>query len=63
MMYNKIEIKIENYSEKPIEFNNFIPLFLRSEGLSKIEQDEIKHFYEVYTLSLVKVSHGYEFQI
>ena len=43
-MHNKFEIKMEKYSEKLTEFKKFIPLFLRSEDLSKTEQDELNIF-------------------
>ena len=39
MMHNKIEMEMENYSEKLTELNKFIPLLLRPEDLRKIEQD------------------------
>ena len=49
-MHNKIEIKMENYSAKLTEFNKFIPLLLRSEDLSKMDQDKpINKSSEVYT--------------
>ena len=41
MIHNKIEMKMEKYYAKLTEFNKFIPLFLRSEDLSKMEQDEL----------------------
>ena len=47
-MHNKIETKMENYSAKLTEFNKFIPLFLRSDELSKMEQDELKNILLKY---------------
>ena len=44
MIHNKIEMKMENYYAKLTEFNKFIPIFLWSEDLSKMEQDELKTF-------------------
>ena len=44
-MHKKIEMKMENYSEKLTEFNKFIPLFLGLEDLSKMEQDELNIFF------------------
>ena len=49
-MHNKIEIKMENYSAKLTEFNKFIPLLLRSEDLSKMEQDEQKQIKSIYLM-------------
>ena len=48
-MHNRFEIKMENYSAKVTEFNNFIPLFLRSEDMSKMKQDELNIFFLKYT--------------
>ena len=48
MMHNKIEIKMENYYAKLTQFNKFIPLLLRSEDLSKMEQDELNIFLLKY---------------
>ena len=39
MMHNKFEMKMENYTSKLIESNDFIPILLRLEDLSKMEQD------------------------
>ena len=47
-MHKNIEIKMENYSAKLTEFNKFIPLFLRSDKLSKMEQDELKNILLKY---------------
>ena len=47
-MHKTIEIKMENYYAKLIQFNKFIPLLLRSEDLSKMEQDELNIFLLKY---------------
>ena len=52
MMHNKIETKMENYSSKLTEFNKFILIVLRSEDLSKMEQDELKiFFWSIYLMA------------
>ena len=48
MMHNKIEMKMENYYSKLTQFNKFVPLFLRSEDLSKMEQYELNIFLLEY---------------
>ena len=39
---------MENYYAKLTHFNKFIPLLLRSEDLSKMEQDELNIFLLKY---------------